>query len=82
MKILDLAVWFYPCERNGGSIWPVKGAGCLRVSRVLLSPLHLAPAQTKPMSQCSFCLFPGGNVFIGAGGMLNRERRKGNKRLL
>lgn len=48
MKILDLAVWFYPCERNGGSIWPVKGAGCLRVSRVLLSPLHLAPAQTKP----------------------------------
>lgn len=48
MKILDLRHLVYPCERDGGSIWPVKGAGCFSVSRVLLSPLYPASAQTKP----------------------------------
>lgn len=76
------AVWFYPWEGGGGSVWPVKGAGCFGGSRALLSPLYLARHHASHMSQCSFCLFPGANVFIGAGGMLNGDGQKVNKKLL
>lgn len=38
------------------------------------------PGTTQaPMSPGSFCLFPGGNVSIGAGGIFNTEARMATK---
>lgn len=42
------AVWFYPWEGGGGSVWPVKGAGYSGGRWALLSPLYLAPAPRQP----------------------------------